>query len=148
VTATPEPGGAAPEVLAGLPTGGAQLAALYAELWDAGVDAVTLELCRLRMATLIGSAADLAVREPRAVAAGLTEELVAALPDWPTSPRFSDAQRAALDFAEQYVIDAHGFTDADMIAMHDHFTPPQLAALTTACATFDALARVRTVLAD
>jgi alkylhydroperoxidase family enzyme len=148
MSATPDRGGAAAEVLPGLPTGAAQLAALYAELWDAGVDPVTLELCRLRMATLIGSAADLAVREPRAVAAGLTEELVAALPDWPTSPRFSDAQRAALGFAEQYVIDAHGFTDADMIAMHDHYTAPQLASLTTACATFDALARVRTILAD
>ena len=145
--ATPDAGGAAPEVLAGLPVGAAELAALYAELWDAGIDAVTLELCRLRMATLIGSAADLAVREPRAVAAGLTEELVAALPDWPTSSRFTDAHRAALRFAEQYVIDAHGFTDDDMVAMHDHFTAPQLASLTTACATFDALARARTVLA-
>ena len=62
MSATPGPGGAAAEVLPGLPTGGAQLAALYAELWDAGVDPVTLELCRLRIATLIGSTADLAVR--------------------------------------------------------------------------------------
>jgi alkylhydroperoxidase family enzyme len=134
-------------VLAGLATGVPELAALYAELWDAGVDAVTLELCRLRMASLIGSAADLAAREPRAVAAGLTEDVVDALPSWPSSERFTDAQRAALGFAEQYVIDAHGFTDDDMARMHEHFTDPQLAALTTACATFDALARARTVLA-
>ena len=134
-------------MLAGLATGVPELAALYAELWDAGVDAVTLELCRLRMASLIGSAADLAAREPRAVAAGLTEDVVDALPSWPSSERFTDAQRAALGFAEQYVIDAHGFTDDDMARMHEHFTDPQLAALTTACATFDALARARTVLA-
>jgi alkylhydroperoxidase family enzyme len=134
-------------VLAGLATGVPELAALYAELWDAGVDAVTLELCRLRMASLIGSTADLAAREPRAVAAGLTEDVVDALPSWPSSERFTDAQRAALGFAEQYVIDAHGFTDDDMTRMHDNFTDPQLAALTTACATFDALARARTVLA-
>jgi len=134
-------------VLAGLATGVPELAALYAELWDAGVDAVTLELCRLRMASLIGSSADLAAREPRAVAAGLTEDVVDALPSWPSSERFTDAQRAALGFAEQYVIDAHGFTDDDMARMHEHFTDPQLAALTTACATFDALARARTVLA-
>jgi alkylhydroperoxidase family enzyme len=144
--AAPEavPGGG---VLAGLTTGVPELAALYSELWDAGVDAVTLELCRLRMATLIGSADDLAAREPRAIAAGLTEDDVAALPSWPSSERFTDAQRAALGFAEQYVIDAHGFSDDDMAAMHEHFTEPQLAALTTACATFDALARARTVLA-
>ena len=34
-----------------------------------------------------------------------------------------------------------------MADMHEHFTDPQLASLTTACAVFDALARVRTVLA-
>ena len=56
-------------------------------------------------------------------------------------------QRCALALAEQYVIDAHGFTDDDMAVMHEHYTDPQLATLTTACATFDALARVRTVLA-
>ena len=134
-------------VLDGLTTGVPELAALYAELWDGGVDPVTLELCRLRMATLIGSTADMATREPRAAAAGLTEEQVEDLPAWPTSNRFTDAQRAALGFAEQYVIDAHGFTDEDMAGLHDHFTDPQLATLTTACATFDALARTRTVLA-
>jgi len=140
-----EPG--TPGELTGLATGAAQLQALYDELWDAGVDPVTLELCRLRMATLIGSAADMGLREPRAVTAGLTEELVELLPSWPTAAEFTDAQRVALGFAEQYVIDAHGFTDDDMAVMHEHFTDPQLATLTTACATFDALARVRTVLA-
>jgi len=37
-------------------------------------------------------------------------------------------------------------TDADAAALHTLFTPEQLAALTTALATFDALARVRVVL--
>jgi alkylhydroperoxidase family enzyme len=136
-----------PGALDALATGAAELQVLYDELWDAGVDPVTLELCRLRMATLIGSVTDMALREPRAVAAGLVEETVEDLPAWPTSERFTDAQRSAIGFAEQYVIDAHGFTDADMAAMHEHYTDPQLATLTTACATFDALARVRTVLA-
>ena len=139
--------GRSPGALGELTTGVAQLQALYDGLWDAGVDPVTLELCRLRMATLIGSADDMAMREPRAVAAGLAEETVEDLPAWPTSERFTDAQRCAIGFAEQYVIDAHGFTDDDMVLMHEHFTDPQLATLTTACATFDALARVRTVLA-
>ena len=134
------------DVAALLPTGGAELRALYAALWDVGVNSVTLELCRLRMATLIGSTADLVMRQPEAVEAGLTEDLVAALPAWPTSDEFTDAQRCALAFAEQFVIDAHGFTEDDMAGMHDHFTEPQLAALTTAVATFDALARVRTAL--
>ena len=139
----PHPGG---DLLALLPAGYDELRALYASIWELDIDAVTLELCRLRLATLIDSRADLAVRDPRAVAAGLGDAQVEALPAWPTSSLFTAAQRAALGFVEQYVIDAHGITDADAAAMHEHFTPQQLATLTLAMATFDALARVRAVL--
>jgi alkylhydroperoxidase family enzyme len=121
------------------------LRALYASLWEAGVDPALLELCRIRIATLVGSETDLQVRDPRA---GLDPEKVAALTSWPTSDRFTEGDRAALAFAEQYVLDAHGVTDAQTEELHRLFTPPQLAALTTAIATFDALARVRTILAD
>jgi alkylhydroperoxidase family enzyme len=138
--------GVAADLLAMLPAGYEELRSLYASLWDLDIDAVTLELCRLRLATLIGSRADLAVRDPRAVAAGLDEAQVAALPAWPSSPLFSDQQRAGLGFVEQYVIDAHGITDEQAAAMHAHFTPQQLATLTIAMATFDALARVRALL--
>jgi alkylhydroperoxidase family enzyme len=144
----PPPADDAPatDLLALLPAGYDELRALYAGLFDAGVDPVTLELCRLRMSAIIRSAADPGPRDPRAVAAGLDDELVSALPDWPTSELFSPARRAALGFAEQYVLDPHGFTDAEAAGMHEHFTPEQLATLTTAVATFDALTRVRALL--
>jgi hypothetical protein len=71
--------GADEDLLAQLTVGHDELRALYAGLFDAGVDPVTLDLCRLRLATLIGSRADLAVRDPRAVAAGLDDETVGAL---------------------------------------------------------------------
>ena len=119
-----------------LPVGLDELRALYDGLWEGGVDHDTLELCRLRMATLIGTAAEPAVGSA----------LVDALPAWPSSPLFSDAQRVAIAFAEQYVIDPHGFTDADGERLQQHFTDEQLAALTIAVATFDALARARAVL--
>lgn len=134
------------DLLALLPAGQDELRSLYAGLWEADVDPVTLELCRLRLATLVRSDADLAAREPRAVGAGLDEAQVEALPGWPSSPHFTEAQRAALAFTEQFVIDPQGFTDADAARMHEHFTPPQLATLTTAVACFDALARVRAML--
>jgi alkylhydroperoxidase family enzyme len=132
------------DLLALLPAGYDELRALYAGLWESGIDPVTLELCRLRMSTIIRS--EPGRRDPRAVAAGLDDRLVSALPSWPTSELFSPAQRAALGFAEQYVLDPRGFTDADAAAMHEHFTPEQLATLTTAVATFDALTRVRALL--
>jgi alkylhydroperoxidase family enzyme len=134
------------DLLGLIPDAYAQLGDLYARLWDAGVDPITLELCRLRVATLIGSAADIAVRDARAVAAGLGDDTVEALASWTSSPLITDAQRAVLSFAEQYVLDAHGVTDADTAALHLHFSPAQLATLTTAIAVFDALARVRTIL--
>jgi alkylhydroperoxidase family enzyme len=131
-----------------LPVGGPELHDLYEGLWDRDVDPVTLELCRLRLAQLVGSRADLETRDERAVAAGLTDELVAALPDWPSSPLFSDAQRSALEFAELYTIDAHGVSDDDTTRLQQHFSAPQLATLTIALATFDALARVRALLQE
>ena len=123
-----------------------ELCHLYDGVWDADVDPVTLELCRLRLATLLRSPLDLAAREPHALAAGLDEETIAALPEWPTSPRFSAAQRAALAFTEQFVMDAHGFEDGDVDGLLEHLSPPQLATLTIAVAVFDALARVRLML--
>ncbi|HEX4531529.1 MAG TPA: hypothetical protein VIA11_19225 [Acidimicrobiia bacterium] len=112
------------DVFALLPAGEEQLRRLVSAVWSADVDRATLELCRDRIDALITGTA----RPPA--------------PDQPTA-----AQRAAADFAEQFVLDPHGCTDEQMHALQDHFTPPQLATLTTAIAVFDALARVRAVLA-
>jgi alkylhydroperoxidase family enzyme len=107
-----------------LPAGEEQLRRLVSAVWSADVDRDTLEWCRDRIDALITGTG----RPPA--------------PDRPTA-----AQRAAADFAEQFVLDPHGCTDEQMHALQDHFTPPQLATLTTAIAVFDALARVRAVLA-
>jgi len=86
--------------------------------WDV-TDPVLLELCRVRMATLLGFPAEEARRTTRARAAGLDEETIAELPRWPTSTRFGAPERACLAFAEQFVVDANGVTDelvADLTA--------------------------------
>jgi len=98
------------------------LRALYASLWQAGIDGELLERCRRRADALID---------------GLPTE---------DDTDCSERDRAALGFVEQYVIDPHGVTDAQAETLHGLFTAEELAALTTALATFDALARVRTVL--
>jgi alkylhydroperoxidase family enzyme len=107
-----------------LPAGEEHLRRLVSAVWSADVDRATLERCRDRIDAMITGT----TRPPA--------------PDRPTA-----AQRAAADFAEQFVLDPHGCTDEQMHALQDHFTPPQLATLTTAIAVFDALARVRAVLA-
>jgi alkylhydroperoxidase family enzyme len=114
----------AAEVLDLTPGVGEALRALYASLWEAGVDPAVLERCRAAVEATLGTGARDGGGD---VDAGTA---------------------AAVRFSEQYVVDAHGVTDAQAAVLHEHFTDEQLAAFTTALATFDALARVRAVLAD
>src|SRR5215207_317535 len=90
-----------------------------AEAWDA-VDPVVLELCRLRVAMLLGCDAELAERTPAAVAAGLDEAAVDHLPRWTASPAIGPAARACLAFTEQWVVDVAGMDDATVAPVREH----------------------------
>jgi hypothetical protein len=92
--------------------------ALYDGLWAGGVDARTLDLCRARVDSLVRLQSD-----PTA------------------STATTDAQGAALAYAEQYVLDPHGLRDEDFDRLHAHFDDAALATLTLAVAVFDAQAR-------
>jgi alkylhydroperoxidase family enzyme len=117
--------------------------------WDRRlVDPVVLELCRLRVAQLLGCASELADRNRPALAAGLTEAQVSRLAGWPTATDFSAAQRAALGYAEQFVLDPHGVDDAMRAELREHFTDAECVALTEAFALFDGFARIRRILGD
>ena len=96
----------------------ARFRTLYDGLWAGGVDATTLDACRDRIDALLRLESD------------------------PTAGReLSAAQRAAVDYAEQYALDPHGLRDEDFVALHAHYDDAQLATLTLAVAMFDALAR-------
>lgn len=123
------------------PAAWARFRDVYAALWD-GADAGVLDLCRRRIATLL--ACDVSV--DGAPPGGAPAAQVAALPQWPTSPLFTAAERAAIGFAEQYVFDPHALSDDDVAALRAHFGPPALARLALAVAVFDALARFRLAL--
>jgi alkylhydroperoxidase family enzyme len=121
--------------------------AFYAVFWsDRLLDPVVLELCRLRVAQLLGCQSEQRVRYRPARDAGLTEEQVAQLPAWPQGPAFTDAQRAALALAEQFVLDPHGIDDERRDAVIDHFGLPGLVALCEALALFDGFCRFRMIL--
>ena len=119
------------------------LAALNKRIWH-DADPVLLELARLRTAQLIGNPVAFQTRYAD-VEAG-TEAKIAALRDYPCSPLFSAAEREALAFTEQFVIDPHGVEDAQRDAVIDHCTLAGLVALCEALAVFDGLARLRNVL--
>ena len=98
---------------------------------------MVLELCRLRMAKLLGAVAAQAERSPQAVAAGLTDDLVDRLPAWPTDPDFTDAHRTALAFTEQFVMDHHGITDDHVQALEAALGGEGVVVLTTALGVWD-----------
>ena len=78
-------------------------------VWQDG-DPVLLELVRVRVAQLIGNPA--AARARCGLAGTGVEARLAALPDYPSSPLFSSAERDVVFLAEQFVIDVGGTTEA------------------------------------
>jgi alkylhydroperoxidase family enzyme len=114
-------------------------------LWQA-LDPVVLELCRLRVAQLIGCRSELLARTPAALSAGLDEDKVSRLSRWPSDPTFSPGERACLAFAEQFVLDPHGVTDAQAAAVLAHLGAPGMVALTQALGIFEGFTRLRMIL--
>lgn len=94
-----------------IPEAATSLDELNERAW-ASVDPQLLELCRLRIAALLGDAPGLAYRTP--AAAGLDEAKVAALSSWWTSDGFTPAERARLAFTEQFVTSVSSMSDSDV----------------------------------
>ena len=102
--------------------------------WDRRlVDPLLLELCRVRVAELLGCQAAASERT-----LGVT-----ALPD---DGDLSSAQRTAVAFAEQFVIDPHGVDDAMRERLAEHLSSADVVALTEALAVFDGFTRFRKAL--
>jgi alkylhydroperoxidase family enzyme len=99
--------------------------------WDS-TDPVRLELCRLRLASLLGCPTALRSRTPAALEAGLTEERVQALAEWPDSPLFDAADRAHLAFAEQFSISVPHVSDEQVETLLGHLTPEEVCAFVNA----------------
>lgn len=100
----------------------AAMSRLVAAAWT-DVDPVLLELCRLRVASLLGYASEGARRSDRARSAGLTEGKLAELSSWPVSDQFTSKERACLALAEQFVMDAKSITDAHVAEVLEHLGP-------------------------
>jgi alkylhydroperoxidase family enzyme len=84
--------------------------------WQA-TDPVLLELCRLRVAQLLGNAHELGVHTE---GVDVPSAMLDALVQWPSSPVFGPRERAVLAFCEQFVIDVAslGSELRDAVAEH------------------------------
>ena len=104
-------------------------------------DPVLIELCRLRIAQLVESRFDLALRYSPAVRAGLTDDKTAALPRYPTSEEFTERERICLEFTEQFVIQSSAISDEDVARVMTVLTPEEFIYLCKALSVMDQFAR-------
>ncbi len=119
----------------------------YAVFWQRRlVPPVILELCRLRVAQLLGCASEQNLRYQAALDAGLDEEKVAALPLWGRGDAFDEAERACLALAEMFVQDPHAITDEDADLVLRYLGEEGMVALTEALALFDGFIRFQVLL--
>ena len=110
------------------------------------VSPVLLEMCRLRIAQILGCTAALERRTSEATAAGLDETLVASLARWTADPGFDSRTRACLEYAEQLLIDAQGVGDEQARAVIAEIGEGGFLVLTYACGLFETTQRARLVL--
>ena len=115
---------------------------LHDAVWNA-VDPVLLELCRLRIARLLGCGAEEEARTSAASAAGLDEATIADLPAWPSSSRFGPGERACLAVCEQLVIDVAGMSDEVALAAVEHLGPQTFRDFVTALLVLEQRQRLR-----
>lgn len=120
----------------------AHLEEVHAAAWRA-VDPVLLELCRLRIAALLGCDAEVAARTAAARDAGLQEVTVAELAQWPTSGRFGSRERACLALCEHFVIDVASVPDELAYDVAAHLGADGLADLVAALLVVEQRQRLR-----
>jgi len=136
------------EVLDAVLAGRPEVREALESAWDAAwtvVDPVVLELCRLRIATLLDCEEERRARTPAAVASGLDEERIARLAQWMTSPLFDDRQRACLAFAEQFTLDVAALDNATVLAVREQLGEQGLVDFVNALLVVEQRQRLRLV---
>lgn len=100
------------------------------------VDATILDLCRVRIAMLLGCASEQEVRAPLPDWAATEGDVLVELGRAASSHRFDDRQRIALDLAEQFLFNAKDLT-AQIEDLRGHLTDEEVFVLTVAFGLFE-----------
>ena len=111
---------------------------LYQTVWQLpAMPAITLDLCRLRIAQLHRCEQQWH-KEPVLVNASQRENLA----DWASSTLFNDAEKACLAFSEVYAMDCNAITDEHADAVKAYYGDAGLVALIEALGLFDGMTRL------
>jgi alkylhydroperoxidase family enzyme len=113
----------------------------------ARVEPVLVELARLRLAQLVESHFDKALRSIPAFEAGLTEQKIAALTDYPTSELFTAQEKAVLEFTEQFAMASSSISDEDCARLQEHLSATEFIYLIKALGAADQFARANSAFA-
>jgi alkylhydroperoxidase family enzyme len=111
-----------------------------AGLWGAS-DPEVLALVRVRIAQLLRNEAELQ-RSPVGTPQ-LSPERLSALSLWPTSPLFSDVERACLGFTEQFIMDVAGVSEELRNSLGAQLGPAEFGAFVTSLYLLDYGQRLR-----
>ena len=65
-----------------------------------------------------------------------------ALPPYPTSPEFTERERACIGFAEQFAIQSSAITDEDCAALQQYISPHEFVYLAKALGQMDQMQRL------
>jgi AhpD family alkylhydroperoxidase len=104
------------------------------------------EVARMRIAQLNACGACATFRAPSAVEAGVTEEMYEHLDEWRTFPKYTDRQRLAIEYAEQFAVDHRAIDDELFGRLRDHFADDEILDLTLCLAVYLGLGRTLEVL--
>ncbi len=88
-----------------------------------------IELVRLRVAFHNQCRSCMAIRYRDAVVDGVTEELVCSLQSPPSAPDLTEAEKAAIAYADKFATDHLSIDDADFARLREHFSEAQLVEL-------------------
>jgi alkylhydroperoxidase family enzyme len=105
-----------------------------------------IELVRLRIAFHNQCRTCMAVRYQYGIEDGLTEDLVCSLEQPEEADDLTEAERAALAFADKLATDHHAIEDADFERLREHFSEPEAMELCFFAASYVGFGRMAMVL--
>jgi AhpD family alkylhydroperoxidase len=143
------PEGDAPEVVRALslrPEFAKAVGTYDAAVWNSTLDWRLHELVRMRIAQINECTVCLSWRTPQAVAAGVTDELLSHVHRAHDLDAYTDAERAALDYAAQFCTDSARIDDTLIDRLRAHFDDGEIVELTLVVAKYMAFGRFMQVL--
>jgi len=129
-------------IMSRLPDVAAAVGGVTAAVRETGLPPRLMELVRLRIAFHNQCRSCMSVRYQSAIDDGLTEDAVCSLARPAEAPDLSEAERAALRFADLFATNHLAIDDAAYDDLREHFTEDELVALGLHCALCVGLGRL------